>query len=137
MEHQTETTNAQESQKTDAVFVQFGEYMSNWGESFGQQMASWGQGFGEKMESWSTELEARLETWGQEFGPRLARWGRDLTNNVEKVGERASEWVEGKDRSSPAGADNLQKERLAILHMVQEGKINVSEAESLLRAVGK
>ena len=126
MEQQTATTQAQEATRFGDTFEQFGERMSAWGEEFGRQMEAWGREFGQ-----------RMETWGKEFGPRMEVWAEELAQKTELMGERLQQWFEEQTASRAARADSLREERLAILRMVAEGKINVSEAESLLRALGE
>jgi len=124
MEQQTATTQAQEAPR-----------FSDTCEQFGEQMAAWGEEFGRRMEAWSRELGQRMETWGEEFGPRMESWAEELAQKLEQVGERIREWLEEQRASSAARANSLREERLTILRMVEEGKISVTEAESLLRAL--
>ena len=135
MEQQTETKQGQESKRFAEAFEQFGERMAAWGEAFGESMAAWGEEFGRQMEAWGQEFEHHMETWGKEFGPHVEAWSQDLARGVEKAGKRVGEWFEGE--TAPPAADDLKAERLAVLRMVEEGKISVDEAERLLRAVGK
>ncbi len=125
MEQQTATTQAQEARRFGDACEQFGEQMAAWGEEFGRQMEAWGREFGQRMEDWS-----------QEFGPRLEVWAEELAQKMEQGGERVRQWFEEQAASRTASAGSLREERLAILRMVEEGKISVTEAESLLRAVG-
>ena len=115
MEQQTATAQAQEARRFSDTFEQFGEQMAAWGEEFGQ----------------------RMEDWSEEFGPRMETWAEELVQNMELVGERIRQWFEEQTASRAARAGSLREERLAILHMVSEGKISVTEAESLLRALGE
>jgi len=124
MEQQTATTQAQETIRFSDTCEQFGEQMAAWGEEFGRHMDAWGREFGQ-----------RMEDWGKEFGPRMEDWAEELVQKMELAGERVREWLE-EQRPSGASADSLREERLAILRMVAEGKISVTEAESLLRALG-
>ena len=55
----------------------------------------------------------------------------------KKVGQRIGEWFEEGTASPATDADRLREERLAILRMVEQGKISVTEAEGLLRAIGE
>jgi DNA anti-recombination protein RmuC len=126
MEQHTATTQAQETIRFSDTCEQFGEQMAAWGEEFGRQMEAWGKEFGQRMEAWS-----------KEFGPRMEVWAEELAEKLEQVGERIREWLEEQGASSTANASNLREERLAILRMVAEGKISVTEAESLLRALGE
>jgi hypothetical protein len=126
MEQQTATTQAQEARS-------FGDAC----EQFGEQMAAWGEEFGRHMEAWGTEFGQRMEDWSQEFGPRMEVWAEELAQRMELAGERVRDWLEEQRTSSAASASNLREERLAILRMVAEGKISVTEAESLLRALGE
>ena len=125
MEQQTATTQAQEATRFSDTCEQFGEQMSAWGEEFGRHMEAWGREFGQRMEDWS-----------QEFGPRMEVWAEELAQKTELMGERISQWFEKQAASRAASAGGLREERLAILRMVEENKISVTEAESLLRAVG-
>jgi hypothetical protein len=52
------------------------------------------------------------------------------------VGERIGQWFEEQAASPLPSADSLREERLTVLRMVEERKISVTEAESLLRALG-
>ncbi len=115
MEQQAETTQDQESKRFDDTFEQFGQQMAAWGEEFGR----------------------RMETWGEEFGCCMEAWSEDLAQHIEKVGARMGRLFEEETASSATDVATLREERLAILRMVQEGKINVAEAESLLRALGE
>ncbi len=126
MEQQTATTQAQEARRFSDACEQFGEQMAAWGEEFGRQMEAWGREFGQRMENWS-----------KEFGPRLEVWAEELAQKTELMGERIRQWFEEQTASHTASADSLREERLAILRMVEEGKISVTEAESLLRALGE
>jgi DNA anti-recombination protein RmuC len=126
MEQQTATAQAQEAKRFSDTCEQFGEQMAAWGEEFGRQMEAWGSEFGQRMEAWS-----------KEFGPRMEVWAEELAQKLELAGERVREWLEEQRASSAASASNLREERLAILRMVAEGKISVTEAESLLRALGE
>lgn len=126
MERQTETTQDRESRRFDEAFEQFGRQMAAWGEEFGRRMEEWGEEFGRQMEA-----------WGKEFGPHMAVWAEELAQHVEKVGERIGRLFEEEMAASTADVARLREERLAILRMVQEGKISVAEAESLLRALGE
>jgi len=123
MEQQTATTQAQETHRFSDACEQFGEQMSAWGEEFGRHMEAWGTEFGQRMEAWS-----------EEFGPRMEVWAEELAQKTELMGERIQRWFEEQTASR---ADSLREERLAILRMVAEGKISVTEAESLLRALGE
>jgi hypothetical protein len=115
MEQQTTTGQAQEARRFSDACEQFGEQMATWGEEFGRHM----------------------ETWGREFGQRMEALSEELAQKLELAGERIREWQEEQRVSSAASASNLREERLAILRMVEEGKISVTEAESLLRALGE
>ena len=126
MEQQTATTQAQEAKRFSDTCEQFGEQMAAWGEEFGHQMEAWGKEFGQSM-----------ETWSKEFGPRMEVWAEELVQKLELAGERVREWLEEQRASSAASAGSVREERLAILRMVEEGKISVTEAESLLRALGE
>jgi hypothetical protein len=126
MEQQTTTGQAQEARRFSDACEQFGEQMATWGEEFGRHMETWGREFGQRMEAWS-----------KEFGPRMGAWSEELAQKLELAGERIREWQEEHRVSSAASASNLREERLAILRMVEEGKISVTEAESLLRALGE
>ena len=126
MEQQTATTQAQEAGSFGDACEQFGEQMAAWGEEFGCHMEAWGQEFGQRMEDWS-----------REFGPRMEVWAEELAQKMELAGERIRQWFEEQAASRAASASSLREERLAILRMVAEGKINVTEAESLLRAIGE
>jgi hypothetical protein len=126
MEQQTATTQAQEAKLFSDTCERFGEQMAAWGEEFGRQMEAWGKEFGQRMEAWS-----------KEFGPRMEVWAEELARKMELAGERIREWLD-EHRASPAtSTTSLREERLAILRMVEEGKISVTEAESLLRALGE
>ena len=125
MEQQTATAQAQEAKRFSDTCEQFGEQMASWGEEFGRQMEAWGREFGQ-----------RMETWSNEFGPRMEVWAEELAQRMELAGERIREWLEEQRASSAASASSLREERLAILRMVAEDKISVTEAESLLRALG-
>jgi hypothetical protein len=125
-----ETTMEQDASSAKKKRARFEEPF----EQFGEQMAAWGEEFGRQMEAWGKEFEARMEAWGKEFGPRMEAWGKDLGRRMEEAGERVEEWFEGE--TPAAETDDLQAERLAILHMLEEDKISVAEAERLLRAVG-
>ena len=137
MEQQTEATQDQETKHFGDAFERSGERMAAWGETFGQHMAAWGEEFGRQMETWGKEFECRMEAWGKEFGPRVEAWTEDLAQGVEKVGQRIGEWFEEGTASPATDADRLREERLAILRMVEQGKISVIEAEGLLRAIGE
>jgi hypothetical protein len=137
MEQQTETTQDQESKRFGNTFEQFGERMAAWGEEFGRFMEAWGEEFGRRMEAWGEEFGQRMEVMGKEFGPRVETWSEDLARGVKKAGKRVGEWMEGETPAPAADTDSLRDERLAILRMVQEGKISVPEAEGLLRAMGE
>jgi len=126
MEQQTATTQAQESRSFSDACEQFGEQMSAWGEEFGRHMEAWGREFGQRMEAWSGE-----------FGPRMEVWAEELAQKTELMGERIQQWFEEQTASRAASAGGLREERLAILRMVAEGKISITEAESLLRALGE
>lgn len=128
-------TNSKKKPRFEEPFEQFGEQMAGWGEAFGQRMAVWGEEFGRQMESWAKEFETRMEAWGKEFGPRMETWGKDLGRRMEEAGGRMEEWFEGESPSAEADEADPQAERLAILRMLEEGKISVDEAERLLRAV--
>jgi len=124
MEEQKESTPYQEPKRVGEAFEQFGEQMAAWGEEFGHQMEAWGK-----------EFEQRMESWGKEFGPRMEVWGKELAQHIERAGARMGEWLEKETTSPTASADEQRDERLAILRMVEEGKISAAEAESLLRAM--
>lgn len=126
MEQRTATANAQETKRFGDTCEQFGEQMAAWGEEFGRHMEAWGREFGQRMEDWS-----------QEFGPRMEVWAEELAQKLEEAGERVRQWFEEQAVSRAASADNVREERLSILRMVAEDKISVSEAESLLRALGE
>jgi hypothetical protein len=66
----------------------------------------------------------------------MEAWAEELARNMESAGQRLRWWFEEPATSTTAGGGSLREERLAILRMVEEGKISVTEAESLLRAVG-
>ena len=125
MEQQTATTQAQETERFGDTFEQFGEQMAAWGEEFGRQMEAWGREFGQ-----------RMEAWAEEFGPRMEAWAEELGQKMEQAGERICQWFEEQTASRAASAGSLREERLAILRMVEESKISITEAESLLRALG-
>jgi len=78
-----------------------------------------------------------MEDWSQEFEPRIEVWAEELAQKMELAGERIRQWFEEQAASRAASVSSLREERLAILRMVAEGKINVTEAESLLRALGE
>ena len=126
MEQQTATTQAQEARSFGDACEQFGEQMAARGEEFGRHMEAWGREFGQRMEDWS-----------QEFGPRMEVWAEELAQKMELAGERIRQWFDEQAASRAASSDSVREERLAILRMVAEGKISVTEAESLLRAVGE
>ena len=125
-QERTETGQTQETKRFGETFEQFGEQMAAWGEEFGRQMETWGQ-----------EFERRMEAWGTEFGPRMEAWAEELAQHMEQVGRRVGGWFDEQAASRAASADSLREERLAILRMVEEGKITAAEAESLLRALGE
>jgi hypothetical protein len=126
MEQQTETPQDQGSKRFGNTFEQFGEHMAAWGEEFGRQMEALGK-----------EFECRMETWAKEFGPCVEAWSEDLAQGVEKAGKRVGEWFEGEPTSFATESGDLREERLAILRMVEQGKISVTEAEGLLRAMSE
>ena len=126
IEGQTEDRQAQEEKRFSDTFEQFGQQMAAWGEEFGRQMEAWGKEFGQ-----------RMEAWGKEFGPRMEVWAEELVQKLELAGERVREWLDEQRASSAASAGSVREERLAILRMVEESKISVTEAESLLRAIGE
>lgn len=126
MEQQTATAQAQEAKRFSDACEQFGEQMAAWGEEFGRQMETWGREFGQ-----------RMEAWGEEFGPRMEAWTEELGCKMELAGQRLRQRFEEPATFTAASADSLQEERLVILRMVEEGKISVTEAESLLRALGE
>jgi DNA anti-recombination protein RmuC len=134
MEQHTEPKQEQETEHFE-TFEDFGEQVTAWGETFGEQMAAWGEEFGRHMEAWGREFERRMEAWGKEFGPRVEAWTEDLARGMEKVGKRVGEWFEEETATSATDAQSLREERLAILRMVEQGKITVSEAEKLLQAL--
>jgi len=115
MEQQTATTQAQEAERFGDTFEQFGKQMAAWGEEFGQ----------------------RMEAWGEEFGPRMEAWAEELAQKMELAGERIRQCFEKQAASTATRTDSPQEGRLTILRMVEEGKISVTEAESLLRALGE
>jgi len=137
MESQTETSGDREKKNFDDTFGDLGQQMGVWGEAFGEQMAAWGEEFGRRMEAWGQEFERRMDTWGQEFGPRVEMWTQDLSQGMEKFGRRVGEWFEGEAAPPTSDAQSVREERLAILRMVEQGKLSVSEAEGLLRALGE
>ena len=102
-------------QQTATAQAQEARHFSDTFEQFGEQMAA----------------------WGEEFGQRMEDWAEELVQNVELVGERIRQWFEEQAASRVARAGSLREERLAILRTVGEGKISVTEAESLLRALGE
>ena len=122
MEQQTATTEAQEARS-------FGDAC--------EQMAAWGEDFGRQMEAWGREFGQRTEAWSNEFGPRMEVWAEELAQKMELAGERIRQWFEEQAASRAAKVDSLREERLTILRMVEESKISVTEAESLLRALGE
>lgn len=124
MEQQTGTTQAQEVKGFGETFEQFGEQMATWGEEFGCHMEAWGREFGQ-----------RMDAWGKEFGPRMESWAEELAQKMELAGERIRQWFEEQAASRAAKGDSLREERLTILRMVEESKVSVTEAESLLRAL--
>jgi len=126
MEQQTTTTQAQEAKSFGDTCEQFGEQMAAWGEEFGRHMEAWGEEFGQ-----------RIDDWSQEFEPRIEGWAEELAQKMELMGERLRQWFEEPAASRAANASSLREERLAILRMVAEDRINVAEAESLLQAVGE
>jgi len=87
--------------------------------------------FGDTCEQFGEQMAA----WGEEFGQRMEDWAEELAQKTELMGERISQWFEKQAASRAARVGGLQEERLAILRMVGEGKISVTEAESLLRAL--
>ncbi|MFQ5813073.1 MAG: hypothetical protein ACE5I2_07780 [Anaerolineae bacterium] len=89
--------------------------------------------FGDTFEQFGEQMAA----WGEEFGPRMEVWAEELAQKMELTGERVRQWFEEQAASRAASAGSLREERLAILRMVEEGKISVTEAESLLRALGE
>jgi DNA anti-recombination protein RmuC len=115
-----------ETKRASDTFEQFGEQMANWGEEFGRQMEAWGK-----------EFEQRMEAWGKEFGPRMEAWAEELAQHMEQVGQHVEQWLDERTTDRTTSDDNLREERLAILRMVEEGKIDAAEAESLLRALGE
>ncbi len=125
MEQQTATTQAQEAKRFSDAYEQFGEQMAAWGEEFGHQMEAWGREFGQ-----------RMEAWAEEFGPRMEAWAEELGRKMELAGQRLRQRFEEPATSTAASTDSPQEGRLTILRMVEESKISVTEAESLLRAVG-
>ena len=126
MDQQTATTQTREARN-----------LSDACEQFGEQMAAWGEEFGRHMEAWGTEFGQRMEDWSQEFEPRIEVWAEELAQKMELAGERVRHWFEEQAASRAASAGSLREERLAILRMVAEGKISVTEAEGLLRALGE
>ncbi len=126
MEQQTATTQTQEAKSFGDTCEQFGEQMAAWGEEFGHHMEAWGGEFGQRMEDWS-----------QEFGPRMEVWAEELGRKMELAGQRLRQRFEEQTASRAASTDSPQEGRLTILRMVEEGKISVTEAESLLRALGE
>jgi len=126
MEQQTATTQTQEAKG-------FGDTC----EQFGEQMAAWGEEFGRHTEAWGTEFGQRMDDWSQEFGPRMEVWAEELAQKMELMGERIRQWFEEQAASRAASSDSVREERLSILRMVAEGKISVTDAESLLRALGE
>ena len=116
MQQQTATAQAQEAKYFSDTFEQFAEQMAAWAEEFGQ----------------------RMEDWSEEFGPRMETWAEELAQKIDLAGERIRQWLEEQAASrAPPEASSLQEERLTILRMVAEGKISVTEAESLLCALGE
>jgi hypothetical protein len=137
MEQQTATTQAQEAKRFSDACEQFGEQMATWGEEFGRHMDAWGREFGQRMDAWGREFGQHMGDWSREFEPRIETWAEELAQKMELAGERIRQWFEGQAASRAASASSLREERLAILRMVEEGKIGVTEAESLLRALGE
>jgi len=125
-QERTETGQTQETKRFGETFEQFGEQMAAWGEQFGRQMEAWGR-----------EFEGRMADWGEEFGPRMEAWAGELAQRMEHVGQRVGGWFDEQTASRADSAEGLREERLAILRMVEEGKITAAEAESLLRALGE
>jgi len=89
--------------------------------------------FGDTFEQCGEQMAA----WGEEFGQRMEDWAEELAQKTELMGERIRQWIEEQTASRAASAGSLREERLAILRMVEESKISVTEAESLLRALGE
>jgi hypothetical protein len=125
MDQQPEATQTRESECFDDILEQLGKQMAAWGEEFGQRMEAWGEEFG-----------CRMEAWGKEFRPCMEARAEEMARKMTQLGERIGQWFE-EEAGSTAGADNLREERLVILRMVDEGKISVTEAEGLLRALGE
>lgn len=74
----------------------------------------------------------------EQFGEQVAAWAEELGQKMELAGERIRQWFEEQSAScAPSEASSLREERLAILRMVGGGKISVTEAESLLCALGE
>ncbi|MFZ5916295.1 MAG: SHOCT-like domain-containing protein [Chloroflexota bacterium] len=136
MENPNETSQDRAKNQAGNPFEQFGEHMADWGETFGEQMTAWGREFGRQMEAWGREFESRMEVWSAEFAPRMETWSEELARKMEKMGQRVAGWFD--EHTAPeTDVRDLREERLAILRMVQEGKISVAEAEGLLRSLGK
>jgi hypothetical protein len=67
----------------------------------------------------------------------MEAWAEELSRKMELAGQRLRQRFEEPATSTAASTDNPQEGRLTILRMVEEGKISVTEAESLLRALGE
>jgi DNA anti-recombination protein RmuC len=110
-----ETGGTQETKRSGETF-----------EQFEAQMAAWGR-----------EFEARMASWGEEFGPQMEAWAGKLAQRMERAGQRVGRCFDEQAASQAEGTEDLREGRLAVLRMVEEGKITAAEAESLLRALGE
>ena len=136
MEQQTQAESVEQPRPFGDACEQWAQQIAAWGEEFGRRMEAWAAEFGPRMEAWGKEFEQRMEAWGKEFGPRMEAWAEELTQHLERMGRQVREWLE-EEKPAAASSDGLREERLAILRMVEEGKVDVAEAEKLLRALGE
>ena len=126
--------------------------LSAGGEGFADLDLDLGESIAARIEAKMGDLEARFGAMGSGFskydsdriGERVRRVVSRSMRKAAKAQERAERHRErihkGKHRSFGAfgehgGEPASEEERMSILRMLEEGKINVDEAESLLKAL--
>jgi hypothetical protein len=83
------------------------------------------------------EAARRAQERAQRMAEKMKRRGERLERQAQRRAERISQRHTLKTRvqRQSAPAEDVQKERLAVLRMLSEGKISASQAEALLSAL--
>jgi membrane protein involved in colicin uptake len=89
----------------------------------------------EKERIWAEAHARRAAEHAQRMAEKARRVSERLAEKAEERAAKARRWQVKWSTPQKTSSESLENERLAILKMLAEGKINAEQAESLLNAL--